>query len=202
MIPKKTDIINLLQDSKQANPERNTGWVEHSLAVGNVAGKLAEALNKAGQHYDMEKMAILGYLHDIGKMVGDFALHPVAGYEYLKDHGYDEDYCKVCLTHSFVNNDPFCMFSEFMQDERDKFLIEFIQKHQFTDEEKLITLSDCMTLFEPMTVDKRMIDIIARHGVCSKTSERIKATYALKDYFDKQLRYNLYNVFPEIKENL
>lgn len=202
MIPAKQKIIDLLGNAKQDNPERNTGWVTHSLAVGDAAGRLAEVLNKAGRHYDVEKVTLLGYLHDIGKMVGDFELHPVAGYEYLKQNGYNEEYYTVCLTHSFVNNDPFCMFSDFMQEDRDRFLIDFIKHHKFTDEEKLITLCDCMTLFVPMTVDKRMIDIISRHGVCEKTPERIKATYALKEYFDKQLGYNLYDIFPEIKDSL
>lgn len=30
-------------------------------------------------------------------------------YNYLKDKGYDEDYCNICLTHSYLNNDIICI---------------------------------------------------------------------------------------------
>ena len=55
---------------------------------------------------------------------------------------------------------------------------------------------------EIFTVDKRLIDIIIRRGAYSNTQYHIKETYKLKDYFDNLLGYNLYNLFPEIKENL
>lgn len=53
-----------------------------------------------------------------------------------------------------------------------------------------------------MTIDKRMIDLLLRHGVFAKTHYHIEETCKLKDFFDKQLGYNLYNLFPEIKNNL
>ncbi len=202
MIPTKTEVLDLLEKMRAENPDRNSGWIDHSIAVGDTAGKLAAALNQNGQHFDVERIIRLGYLHDIGKGVGEFALHPVNGYRYLQKLGYDESYCTICLVHSFVNNDPFCMFSEFMQPERDAFLIEYISKHKFTDEDSLLSLCDCMVLFEPWTIEKRMIDVISRHGVCAQTSERIKETYRIKNYFDQKLGYNLYDLFPEIKENL
>ena len=52
------------------------------------------------------------------------------------------------------------------------------------------------------TIDKRLIAIIIRRSAYSNTQYHIKETYKLKDYFDKLLGYNLYNLFPEIKENL
>ncbi len=41
-----------------------------------------------------------------------------------------------------------------------------------------------------------------RRGAYSNTQYHIKETYKLKEYFDDQLGYNLYDLFPEIKENL
>lgn len=43
---------------------------------------------------------------------------------------------------------------------------------------------------------------IVRHGVYAKTHYHIKETIRLKEYFYNLLGYNLYNLFPEIKENL
>lgn len=151
---------------------------------------------------DVEKITLMGYLHDIGKGQGDFQVHPEKGYYYLKSLGYDDEYCEICLTHSFVNNDAYCMFSEFMQPERDKFVIDFIAKHQFTIEEKLVALCDMMHGTEMWTLDKRIIDVIIRHGTCAQTAERIRESYRLKQYFDELLGYNLYELFPEVKENL
>ena len=41
------------------------GWYDHSLVVGEVAYKIAEALN-----LDKEKAKAFGYIHDIGRRVG------------------------------------------------------------------------------------------------------------------------------------
>ncbi len=202
MIPTKTEILDRLNQARTENPKRNEGWVLHSIAVGNTAGKLATAFNEKGHKFDVDKITKFGYIHDIGKYVGDFAIHPVNGYKYLKKLGYDPEYCEVSITHSFVNNDPFCMFSDFMQADRDKFVIDFVKKHQFTDVDRLLNLCDCMVCLEPWTIDKRMINIIARHGVCEHTAERINETYRIKEHFDDLLGYNLYDLFPEIKNNL
>ena len=49
--------------------EKDTGWtVEHSICVGNTAGKIAESLG-----IDVDKAKTLGYIHDIG------------GYKYIKE---------------------------------------------------------------------------------------------------------------------
>lgn len=47
-----------------------------------------------------------------------------------------------------------------------------------------------------------MIDLLYRHGVYAKTHYHIVETLKLKEYFDNLLGYNLYDLFPEIKENL
>jgi len=52
------------------------------------------------------------------------------------------------------------------------------------------------------TVDKRLIDLLFRHGVYKKTHYHLIETLKLKKYFDDLLGYNLYDLFPEIKDNL
>ena len=87
----------------------------------------------------------------------------------------------------------------------DKPLIaEFIKTHKYTTEEKLINLCDlmCPQGGKVFTIDKRLIDIMIRRGAYSNTQYHIKETYKLKEYFDSLLGYNLYDLFPEIKNNL
>ena len=124
-------------------------WIDHCICVGDSAGKIAKALNEKGYDVDIDKTITLGYLHDIGKYNGESHGHVMNGYNYLKGKGYDEEYCNICLTHSYLNN-----------------------------------------------------DIVCTAGGVPNTQYHIQETYKLKEYFDNLLGYNLYDLFPEIKDNL
>lgn len=184
--------LEMLEEAKGKTP--HDGWIYHSICVGNSAFKIAEALKLDG-----EKAKTLGYIHDIGKSVGEFKDHIMNGYNYLKELGYDEEYYNICLTHSYLNNDINCT-AGIPSDI--PFRTEFIKNHEYTIYEKIINICDLMCTRVVNTVDKRLIDIITRRGVCKNTQYHIRETYKLKVYFDDLLGYNLYNLFPEIKNNL
>lgn len=179
-------------------------WIDHCLCVGDSAGKIANALNEKGYNVDIDKVITLGYLHDIGKYNGESHGHVMRGYNYLKDKGYDEEYCDICLTHSYLNNDIICTAGGVPNPRDNLFLTEFIKNHNYTIEEKIINICDlmCPQGDKIYTIDKRLIDIMIRRGTYSNTQYHIKETYKLKAYFDNLLGYNLYDLFPEIKENL
>jgi putative nucleotidyltransferase with HDIG domain len=193
---------NLLEIERQK--AKDDRWIEHCLCVGDSAGKIAKALNEKGYNVDIDKTITLGYLHDVGKYNGESHGHVMRGYSYLKDKGYDEEYCNICLTHSYLNNDIICTAGGVPNPEDNPFLTEFIKNHEYTIEEKLINICDLMCLQggKVYTIDKRLIDIMIRRGAYSNTQYHIKETYKLKEYFDNLLGYNLYDLFPEIKENL
>ncbi len=193
---------NLLEQERQN--AKDDKWIEHCICVGNSAGIIARALKGKGYDVDIDKTITLGYLHDIGKYSGESHGHVMRGYKYLKDKGYDDEYCNICLTHSYLNNDVVCTAGGVPNPEDNLFLTEFIKKHQYTMEEKLINLCDLMCLQgnKVFTIDKRLIDIMIRRGAYSNTQYHIKETYKLKEYFDNLLGYNLYDLFPEIKDNL
>ena len=170
-------------------------WINHSICVGNTAGKIAEKLN-----LDVNYAKTLGYIHDIGREIGDSKDHVMNGYYYLKELGYDDEYANICLTHSYLNNDIYCTAGGIPTDI--PFRTEFIKKHEYTIYEKIINLCDLMCTDIIMTVDKRLIDLIIRRGAHENTQYHIKETYKLKQYIDKQLGFNLYDLFPSIKENL
>ena len=170
-------------------------WINHSICVGDSAGKIAEKLN-----LDVDYAKTLGYIHDIGKAVGEFKEHVINGYKYLKELGYDDEYANVCLTHSYLNNDVNCVAGGIPKNI--PFRTEFIKNHEYTIYEKIINLCDLMCTDTIMTVDKRLIDLITRKGVYENTQYHIKETYKLKQYIDEQLGFNLYDLFPSIKDNL
>ena len=181
---------------------KNDMWIEHSLCVGNTAAKIAENLNKKGMNLDVDKVRTLGYIHDIGKMIGPYNEHIINGYHYMKEQGYDEEYCNICLVHSYLNNDINCSGGGLPGSKEDGFLADFIKRHSYTIEEKIINLCDLMCRNVVSTLDKRLIDIMIRRGTWANTQYHIIEVYKLKEYFDKLLGFNLYDLFPEIKENL
>lgn len=179
-------------------------WIKHCINVGDSAGKIAKALVEKGIDVDIDKTITLGYLHDIGKYNGESHGHVMRGYEFLKEKGYDEDYCNICLTHSYLNNDIICTAGGVPDLNANPFLTDFIKNHEYSIEEKIINLCDlmCPQDTKVFSIDKRLIDIMIRRGAYSNTQYHIKETYKLKEYFDNLLGYNLYNLFPEIKDNL
>ena len=171
---------------------------DHLQGTAVLCGKFAAA-------FDAQQQGTwLGLLHDIGKYTGESHGHEISGYNYLKDKGYDEEYCNICITHSYLNNDIICTAGGVPNPQDKPSIAEFVKTHKYTIEEKLINLCDlmCPQGGKVFTIDKRLIDIMIRRGAYSNTQYHIKETYKLKEYFDGLLGYNFYDLFPEIKENL
>ena len=185
--------LKLLDEARNITP--NTNWIEHSICVGRAASVIADALNLDG-----EKAKTLGYIHDIGKRIGDFHNHAINGYNYLKELGVDDEYCRICLTHSYLNNDVYCTaggvppVTEFLQN--------FLKDYEYYIYDKIINLCDLMCTSKILTVEKRLIDILIRRGAYPNTKYHVIETYKLKDYIDELLGHCVYDLFPETKENL
>lgn len=186
------EALNMLENAR--GKTASDGWIDHSICVGNTAGTIAMQLG-----LDIEKAKTLGYIHDIGKSVGEFSNHVLNGYKYMKNLGYDDEYANICLTHSYLNNDYMCVAGGIPDDV--PFRTEFIKTHQYTMYEKIINLCDLMCLKNPITLEKRLIDLIVRYGVHENTVYHIKEAQKLKKYFDDILGYNVYELFPNIVEN-
>lgn len=171
-----------------------TGWIYHSICVGNSAGKIAEQLN-----LDVDKAKTLGYIHDIGKGVGEFESHVINGYKYMKELGYDDEYANICLTHSYLNNDIYCTAGGIPSDI--PFRTEFIKNHEYIIYEKIINLCDLMCTKVNLTLEKRLIDIMVRRGVHENTVYHIKEAQKLKQEIDEMLGHNVYDLFPDVLNN-
>lgn len=150
---------------------------------------------------DAEQTKALGFLHDIGKIFQPYSDHLTNGYEYLNQQGLDAEYGQICLTHSFLSNDPDIMLSPF-RGNQDVMIRDFIKQHEFTLMERIINLCDIFCECERWTLEKRLIDIMSRHGSYVGSQKYIHRAQARKAEFDLMLGENLYNLFPEIKQNL
>ena len=184
---------------------RNDSWILHSICVGNTAGVIAKALN-----LDEEYAKVLGYIHDIGKRFGlnsheGVIPHAINGYNYLKKLGYSEEYAGICIKHSFLNNDINCLANDRDYTDSTNENYDFIKNYllnEYTIYEKIINLCDLMCTTKLQTLEKRMMDLLMRHGVYKNTHYHLIEACKLKKYFDDLLGYNLYDLFPEIKCNL
>ena len=93
-------------------------------------------------------------------MVGPFKNHVMNGYYYMQKEGYDEDYCNICLTHSYLNNDIVCTAGGVPNPKENPFLTNFIKNHEYTIEEKLINLCDWYINFKKHFSDVLIDDYI------------------------------------------
>lgn len=139
------EALKLLEEAEKLTFD--LGWIRHSKCVGETAEIIAKKLN-----LDADKAKTLGYIHDIGKRTGEFKNHVMNGYNYLKELGYDDEYCNICLTHSYLNNDYMCTAGGIPTDI--PFRTEFIKNHEYTIYEKIINLCDLMCTSVVNTIDK------------------------------------------------
>lgn len=164
----------------------NDAWINHSICVGEVSGIIAKELN-----LDVDKAITLGYIHDIGKSVGPFKDHIINGYNYLKGLGYAEEYCNICLVHSYLNNDSYCTAGGVPENE---WLDNFLVNHEYTIYEKIINLADLLCTDKICTLEERLKDIETRYGTFENTEYHKQEIYKLKKYFDDLLGYDLYKL--------
>lgn len=193
-----TDAEKLLK--KFEKDSKAKGIIAHCMCVGRCAKTLADALIQKGFDIDADRVAAMGIVHDIGKLIPEKGSHVIVGYNYLKNLGYDEEYCSVCMTHSYLNGDILCTAGGIPDDIPVR--TEYLKNHEYTIYDKIINLCDLLCTHEIITIDKRLIDIMVRRGVYSNTVYNIVETQKLKKMFDEMLGYDVYDLYPEIKEHL
>ena len=189
------DKAKELIERARENDPANESWIRHSISVGDTAAVIAKALNLE----DPEYARALGYVHDIGKSKNNKNVewHDVLGYQYLLDEGIDEKDAFVCLTHSYINGDYKCIAGKILDEH--PLRCETLQQHDYTIYEEIINLCDLMCLFDTMTMEKRLIDLLVRKGVHSHTHFHVTEALKLKQKFDDLLGHNLYDLFPNIQ---
>lgn len=169
-------------------------WIDHSVQVGNCASKLASLTG----HLDPDYAKALGYIHDIGRGLGPAREHPVTGYRFLQERGYDEEICSVCLTHSFTDQN-----CEMLSGYRpyDPLLQQYIRNHNKTDYEELVTISDLYCILEPLPLEQRLIDILIRYGTSEHTADRLHSIYKLKTKIENLIGQSIEKAFDLPESN-
>jgi len=185
----------LLQRGYEENPGP---WVAHCKTAARAAEIIAK---KCGM--DGKKAYVLGLLHDIG--YSDFrdykgrTCHILIGYENMLHKGFGA-VARICLSHSFPYKDIGAYGGKdtnWSEGEKQN-IIHFLSDIDYDNYDKLIQLCDALATAEGVCLmDKRMMDVVRRHGFSEFTVQKWEATFALKDYFDKLSGENIYNFFIE-----
>lgn len=226
-IPSREKAESLLEwaDNQNKGP-----WVQHSKVAARAAEVIANACgldaNRAyilGLLHDIGRFegvralhhAIAGYNLMMDKGYSDvariclthsFPIKPVGSFSgkldctetelnflsnYLEQGSYIDTLCQIAGL-----GKPDCTEDEL------NFLSSHLEQVPYDDYDKLIQLCDALALPSGITlVDTRLIDVALRHGFNDYTTEKWKAFYEIKAYFDTQCGKNIYTLFREEIEN-
>lgn len=179
--------------------EKNPGpWREHSKGVARACGEIAKALG-----IDHEKAYVYGLLHDIGRFEGPRGMHHViAGYELLMEKGW-EGAARICITHSFPDGeyDHFFGKKDVTPEEETK-IRRLIAEKPFDDYDRLAQLGDALSWGEGVCLmEKRLVDVVLRHGVAPGMREKWQAWFDIKADFERRIGRSIYDLFPEAAQN-
>jgi HD superfamily phosphodiesterase len=90
----REEAIALLKKHSSAG----ASWRAHCLQVGIAARHLAELISRRGHPVDVERVEVLGLLHDLGRSQGHNLRHGIEGYLLTQAEGYQEE-GRICLVH-------------------------------------------------------------------------------------------------------
>jgi len=195
-IPVVDEAIKILRKAEQMNPG---SWINHSIYTAEAAKLISDNC----QGLDSEKAYILGLLHDIGRRAGITNMrHIIDGYTYSVDMGYDL-LAKICITHSFPTKNIKEAFGKWdCSSEEYDFVKNYLYTATYDDYDKLIQLCDAFALPNGFVLlEKRMVDVALRHGTHEYTASKWKATFEIKQYFEKLMGKSLYSILPKVVEN-
>ena len=191
------EALNLLLDDinlKDLNNPENK-WIKHSIYVGLASRRIADSLD-LNDNYAL----IIGYLHDIGRKI-NHNNHPIEGYKYLKELGYDE-IARYSLTHSFYD----CKITNTIglgPDTKEKydFINNYLNSIHPSIYDNIVHLCDLFCLETGFTtIEKRMLDVISRKGMSDNFLNYYNNIQDFKRWIEITIKKNLYDLFPEIKE--
>ncbi len=169
-------------------------WINHSLYVGHAAQIIAKKLN-----IDDDYAMALGYIHDIGRKISHKD-HIIVGYKYLYQLGYEYEW-RVCLTHSFIDNNILLTCGDGPSGDVREFIMEYLNSIDISIYDNIIQLCDLFCMYSGYTtIEKRLLDIYTRKNVSSNAKQHYDSVLALKERLEQQMGCSLYSLFPKINK--
>ncbi len=195
-VPSRQTALAYLHEAEEMNPG---GWVSHSLYVAQAA----EAIAAAHPELDPEIAFSLGCIHDIGRRVGVTDMrHLLDGYHFMLAEGYAHA-ARICVTHSLPLLNVDAVAGNWDCNEHEMaWLRQYVAALVFADYDKLLQLCDAIALPSGFAlIEKRLLDVLMRHGVDGYSMARCRQYLHLKTEFDQAIGGSIYRLLPGIVEN-
>lgn len=195
-LPDPQQAEAVLREGASLNPGN---WVRHSQVVAQAARTIAAHHPKL----DPARAYVLGLLHDIGRREGPSdMIHILDGYHFMQDLDWEEP-ARICLTHSYPIKDAASGAGKWDGSQVNlQFVQDFLDRVEYTRYDRLIQLCDAISLPEGVCLmEKRLLDVIVRHGFNRFTLVRIGAFQDIKAQFEEDLGTTIYQLLPEAVVN-
>lgn len=194
-VPSLTQAKTYLADAESRNPGP---WVAHSINVAIAAQTIAEHISVLDPNHAYS----MGLLHDIGRREGVTSMrHILDGYTFLHGESY-EDAAQIALTHSFPCqniNEAFGVWD--MSDEEYAFVQNYLEEVEYTAYDQLLQLCDALALPQGICLlEKRLVDVVLRHGVHDYVVPKWKALIGIQHQFETQMGCSIYDILPGVIE--
>lgn len=187
-------IKSVIFDSSDLEKEEN-GWIWHSFYVAEAAKRIAKALR-----FDAEKLMTLGYIHDIGKKIS-FEGHSIIGYHLMCQFGYEVD-GRICLTHSFINNDISLTAGPGPSGNSLLYIEHYLKGMTLSAYDNIIQVCDLFCTENGFTtIEKRLLEILEERGVTENSEKHYNSVINLVEKFEGRMKVPFYSLFPEIPES-
>ena len=169
-------------------------WILHCIFTGLAAERIAAKLN-----LDSDYAKALGFVHDIGRKISH-PKHTIEGYNYMLEKGYVEE-AKICLTHSFVDNDIMMTAGGGPNKQYTyEYINNFLIQTPVNIYDNIVQMADLFCLETGFTtIENRLLDISKRKGIYPNSLDHVNKTMELKDRLELMMGCDLYSLFPEIK---
>jgi uncharacterized protein len=141
-------------------------WCAHCLQVSAAARRLAELISHQGHPVDIQRVAVLGLIHDLGRSRAHTIRHGVEGYLLAQDEGFEED-GRICLVHILKGRtlQQGVSLGMLTQAEEKQFQDNAYWEGSPTLEEKIVILADALMSDTGLaTIEQKYANARLRYG--------------------------------------
>ncbi len=141
-------------------------WYSHSLQVSASARWLAELLSQRGHAVDVEHVAVLGLIHDLGRCRGHGLRHGIEGYLLARAEGHEEE-GRICLAHVLKGHtlEQGVTLGMLREQERRELLKSGHSYGPLSLEQKIVCVADAMMSDTGLvTIEEKYANVRRRYG--------------------------------------
>ncbi len=202
-LPSKQQIFDWLMASYTTNEVLPP--ICHCVNVGLAMEAVAIKTN----NINPKKAKIIGFLHDVGKMdistnphfAGEKRAHDIIGFDFLMQQGFPE-IAYGALTHSLLSKNLANEYNKamfFNNDEDIERLQKLLEKHLYTDTEKLLQLLDWIIQKDHVCTIENSYEFIKNYyGYYDGLDDCYNEALKIKAYFDNICNCDIYTLCDKV----